>query len=203
MVSDYYAFSVRIARLRRLVMIVFPINRVWLPLVAMMLLMQTGFAQDCPVPRRLADKTKWCWAAVDEMMYEYRRPAEDFNQCRSAQQAASAGLCGLPAGCCVTSDCDAPCSPQIKSFFPGPAPVSTPLTWAQVQTALNGSACNPFIFKYRFDSGANHFRVARGYLTGGGKYVRFNDPSPFYGDQTYIFYDDYRTHSTQAWTDIN
>jgi hypothetical protein len=172
----------------------------WWPLVAVMLLMQTSIAQDCPVPRRLVDKSKWCWAAVDEMMYEYRKPTENFEQCRSAQNAASLGQCGL-SGCCDASDCNAPCSPQIKSFFSSTRIVTVPLTWNQVQIALNSSACNPFIFKYRFDGGVNHFRVARGYKTA-EKFIRINDPSSFYSDSTFILYEDYRTHTDSAWTNI-
>lgn len=180
------------------------INRMWLPTLAALLLLRSGFAQDCPVPRYLVDQTRWCWAAVDEMMFEYRRGVGSFEQCQSAQQAASAGLCGLPGNCCVDkASCNAGCSTQIKAFMPSTSAFAGTLTWSQVQAALNRSACNPFIFKYRFDGGANHFRVARGYSTGGGKFIRINDPSPFYGDQTYIFYDDYRTHSDSAWTNIN
>ena len=99
-------------------MFAFPINRLWLPSLAVLLLMRPGIAQDCPVQRALVNQTRWCWAAVDEMMFEYIRGVGTFDQCQSAEQAASAGLCGLPGNCCGDpASCNAGCTTQISSFL--------------------------------------------------------------------------------------
>jgi hypothetical protein len=166
--------------------------------------MQNLFAQYCDVPLLSQEQTYWCWAAADQMIRRFKG-VSGFNQCDDANSVPASFGCGIPGSCCPSNPaCNRTCYPHPETYYTVSIRYGY-LSWTETKAALKTGACSPFIFAYTFSSGGTHFRVARGYFSSpmAGNYILINDPNPLYGGPTYIFYDDYRTHSNTAWHNIN
>jgi hypothetical protein len=167
--------------------------------------LSTSFSQYCDVPYFSQEQNYWCWAAVDKMIYSYRG-ATGIQQCDDANLVPPSFACGIPTtGTCCTnpSSCDLPCLPHPQSYYSTSIRYGT-LTWTEVKAALKTGSCSPFIFIYTYNLGGNHFRLARGYIDSfAGKLIRISDPSPLFADSTYMFYNDYKAHSSIVWYNIH